>query len=146
MHRVKKLIDALTVVLGEVTVDGNKVIKNIKAATEIDVAFLRKVPDTQVVSIGQHDFDGENPQCGTQEVLLDIWTKDVTQNAGARQLTEEEQLSSIADAVLQQVGHNSSGPFGAATTLIRTEVLEKDSPDERIFTFRIRLAFEVLWG
>lgn len=146
LHKTKSLIDALKVVLGEVTVEGVKVIQRVKAATEIDVAFLRKISGTQVLSVENREWDGENAECGTQDINLDLWVKDPRQDAGSNQLEAEDALEAITDAIRAQAGHHSGGPFGAGTDLVRIEPVSKDSPDERLFTFRIRLTYSVLWG
>ena len=144
--KTNDLIEGLKVVLGEVTVLGQKPIKKIKPATEIDVAFIRRIPDNQVLSLQTREYDGENAELGTQELFLDVWAKDLSQDAGGSQLTEDDKLEAISQACREQAGHLSGGPFGAGTDLVRIEPAIKVSPDDQLFAFRLRLTYAILWG
>ena len=125
---------------------GQKPIEEIKKATELDAGFLRKNPRHNVVSQETREWDGENSELGSQEVLLDVWTKNLKQDAGEHQLTDESLLEAIGQAIREQAGHLSGQPFGAGTDLVRIEPPIRELPDRNIFAYRIRLVYNVLWG
>jgi len=140
-------MNGLTVNLLAVTLpNGSSPIEEVKKATEVEAGFLKKNPKTNVLSQDTREWDGENAELGSQEIFLDVWTRNLKQDAGAHQLDDNTLLESIGQAVREQVGHLSGQPFGAGTDLVRIETPRRETPDTRIFSYRIRLVYNVLWG
>lgn len=140
-------MNGLTVHLLNATLpNGSKPLKSVSKATEIEAGFLKKNPDTNVLSQDVREWDGENAELGRQEIFLDVWTRNLKQDAGAHQIEDNTLLESVGQVIREQVGHLSGGPFGAGTDLIRIDTPQRETPDTRIFSYRIRLVFEVLWG
>lgn len=144
---VEALFTALRTKLLAVTLpDGSTPFDRVKYAADLETNYLAKVPETQVLSQEDRSWDGENPELGTQELQLDLFTRDITQKAGEAQIASDTGLNSLAKAVREQVGHSSGGPFGASTSLIGMQPPIREDVSNKVFRYRVRLTFEVLWG
>jgi|SRR5690606_16353938 len=146
-NEVSNLLTALTTKLQSVTLSDNSqpFVRVVKAA-DLESQHLAKIPETQVLSQNDRTWDEENPELGTQQILLDCFTRDITQKSGENQVISDTGLNSVADAVREQVGHNSGGPFGAACTLVSVQPPIREDVANKVFRYRVRLTFEVIWG
>lgn len=126
--------------------DGTAPFDRIKFASDLETGYLSKVPETQVLSQEDREFDGENPELGKQTVNLDLFTRDITQRAGEKQIVSDSGLSSCEDAIREEIGHLSGGPFGAGCTLIRVNPPKREDVATKVFRYRVRLIYEIIWG
>lgn len=126
--------------------DASMPIDRVQKASQVDSGYLRKNPNHTVLSQGTKEWDGENANLGTQELIVDVWGKNLTQDAGAHQIESDTLLESISQAIMEQAGHLSGGPFGAGTDLITIISPSEEVPDSNIFAFKAQLIYNVLWG
>jgi hypothetical protein len=146
-NEVANLFEALQAVLKTVTLpDGSKPFVRVKEATDLESNYLVKVPETQVLSQEDREWDNENPELGTQRLNLDCFTRDITQKSGEKQIVSDTGLNSIATAIREQASHFSGGAWGAATTLIGMSPPIREDVGNKIFRYRVRLSFETVWG
>lgn len=146
-NEVNSLFVGLQVLLVAVTLpDGTTPFDRVVKAADLDSNHLAKVPETQVLSQQTREWDGENPELGTQTLYLDCFTRDITQKSGENQIASDTGLNTLAKAVRDQVGHNAGGPFGAGCSLTSMEPPIREDVGAKVFRYRVRLAFEVIWG
>ena len=146
-NKINNLMTGLTVHLKAVTLeDGSTPIDSVKKATELDEGFLKKRTDNTVLSQRAKEWDGENSALGSQEIIIDVWLKNINRDAGAHQIESNTLLESIKDAIQEQAAHFSGGPFGAGTDLILIEPPVKELPDSNLFLFKLQLVYNILWG
>lgn len=145
-NRINNLLSALSTSLTAVTVGGATPFDRIKKASDLEDGYIVKVPETQVLTQQDLEWDGENPELGEQRIHLDLFTRDVTQKAGENQIISDTGLNHLVDAVREQANHFSGGPFGAATTLVAVAPPIREDAGNKVFRYRMRLIYEVLWG
>lgn len=146
-NKVEALFNALQTLLTSVTLpDASTPFDRIKLAADLDTNYLSKVPETQVLSQENREWDGENPELGTQELHLDLFTRDITQKAGEAQIVSDTGLNSLTEAVINQASNPIGGAFGAGCTLTLIEPPVREDVSNKVFLYRVRLTYNVVWG
>lgn len=146
-NRVSDLLTGLQALLETVTLsDGSTPFNRVKIAADLETNYLTKVPDTQALSQEDRNFDGENPELGTQRVNIDLFTRDITQKAGNKQIVSETALQSCEEEIRNQIGHLAGGLFGAGCTLVQMQPPKREDVSNKVFLFRVRLTYEIIWG
>lgn len=144
---IHELLTALTSILTNIVLeDASTPFDRIKIASDLEDGYLSKVPETQVLSQDTRNWDDENPELGKQQINLDLFTRDITQRAGSQQIVSDSGLSSCEDAIREQAGHLSGGPFGAGMNLISVEPPKREDVANKVFRYRVRLVYEIIWG
>lgn len=129
-----------------------------KAFTKVLISVDDVTPQTFyslpvcVIGSKQSSWDDENPELGTFDVWLDMWTRDMATTGGKAQLTNsgpatgERGINELEERIVEDLSHFSNAPFFSACSLVGATEPERLSPDGKKFLYHKRITYQAVIG